>query len=94
MPLTKATHNLTEKEQPGSEAVSAASVNLHSLVFFCTAELSSMQGQPKNTEKGKTDTFSFPRVTGSLKLSHIPHTLAEGECGPLLLCAQPSMFTH
>lgn len=52
MPLTKATHNLTEKEQPGPETVSAASVNLHSPVFSCTAELSSMQEQPMNTGKG------------------------------------------
>lgn len=53
MPLTKATHNLTEEEQPEPETVSAASVNLHSLIFLCTAELSSMQGQPMNTGKGK-----------------------------------------
>lgn len=45
--------NLTEKERPGPETVSAASVNLHSLAFFCTAELSSVQGQPINMRKGK-----------------------------------------
>lgn len=53
MTLTKTIHNLIEKEQPGPETVTAASVNPHSLIFFCIVELRNMQGQPTNTEKGK-----------------------------------------
>lgn len=59
MPLTGASHNLTEEEQP--ETLSAASISLRLLVFFGTAELSSMQGQPMNTGKGtQTSSSSYP----------------------------------